>query len=130
MPMDGHDGPQWERAVTASRKMAARFGGAGGGVGQVYDEDAPFSVVQEYLRLVVIRVQEKMPIFTNKWLWAAVSMSLLLQIVVIYTPIGSTAFGTVPLGPEHWGILLAGLVVGFASTIATGSLVVRRFGPL
>ena len=49
-PMDGHDGPQWERAVTASRKMAARFGGAGGGVGQVYDEDAPFSVVQEYLR--------------------------------------------------------------------------------
>ena len=87
-------------------------------------------VVQEYLRLVVIRVQEKMPIFTNRWLWAAVSMSLLLQIVVIYTPIGSAAFGTVPLGLEHWGILLAGLVVGFASTIATGRLVVRRFGPL
>ena len=50
IPMDEHHGPQWERAVAASRKMAARFGGAGGGVGQVYDEDAPFSVVQEYLR--------------------------------------------------------------------------------
>ena len=33
-------------------------------------------VVQEYLRLLVIRVQEGMPICTNKWLWAAVSFSL------------------------------------------------------
>ena len=87
-------------------------------------------VVQEYLRLLVIRVQEGMPDLTNKWLWAAVSLGLLMQIVIIYTPIGSTAFGTVPLGPQQWGILLAGLVVGFAAAIVTGRLVVQRFGPL
>ena len=87
-------------------------------------------VVQEYLRLVVIRVQEGMPICTNKWLWAAVSFSLFMQAIIVYTPIGSAAFDTVALGPEQWGILLAGLVVGFAVEIVTGKLVVRRFGPL
>ena len=87
-------------------------------------------VVQEYLRLVVIRVQEGMPICTNKWLWAAVSFSLFMQAVIVYTPIGSAAFDTVPLGLEQWGILLAGLAVGFAVAIVTGKLVVRRFGPL
>ena len=66
----------------------------------------------------------------SKWLWAAVSVSLLMQIVIIYTPKGSTAFGTVPLGPQQWGILPAGLVVGFAAAIVTGRLVVQRFGPL
>ncbi len=50
IPMNDHDGPQLERAVAASRKMAMRFGRGGGGVGQVYDDDASFSVVQEYLR--------------------------------------------------------------------------------
>ena len=87
-------------------------------------------VVQEYLRLLVIRVQEGMPICTNKWLWAAVSVSLLMQAVILYTPIGSAAFDTVPLGLEEWSILLAGLLVGFAVTTVTGKLVVRRFGPL
>ncbi|MYB84473.1 MAG: cation-transporting P-type ATPase [Chloroflexi bacterium] len=87
-------------------------------------------VVQEYLRLLVIRIQEGMPIWTNRWLWASVSVSLLMQAVILYTPIGSAAFGTVPLGLEQWGILLAGLLVGFAATTVTGKLVVRRFGPL
>jgi len=49
--MNDHDGPQWGRAVSASRKMAAHLATGGGGVGQVYDHDAPsFGVVQEYLR--------------------------------------------------------------------------------
>ena len=76
-------------------------------------------VVQEHLRLVVIRVQEGMPICTNKWLWAAVSFSLFMQAIIVYTPIGSAAFDTVPLGLEQWGILLAGLAVGFAVAIVT-----------
>ena len=49
--MDDHHGLQWDRAVAASRKMAARFETGGGGVGQVYDDDAAsFGVVKEYLR--------------------------------------------------------------------------------
>ena len=62
-------------------------------------------VAQEYLRLLAIRVQERMPILANKWLWAAVSASLLLQVIILYTPFGSTAFGTVALGIEQWGVL-------------------------
>ena len=87
-------------------------------------------VVQEYLRLLVIRIQERMPIHTNRWLWAAVSVSLLLQVLIIYTPIGRAAFGAVVLGFEPWGILLAGLAAGFAAAILTGRLVARHFGPL
>ena len=87
-------------------------------------------VVQEYLRLLVIRIQERMPVHTNRWLWVAVSVSLLLQVLIIYTPIGRTAFGAVALGFEQWGVLLAGLVVGFAAAILTGRLVARHLGPL
>lgn len=50
-PFNGDERPQWERAEMASRKMVERFGTGGGGVGQLYDDEAgSFSVVQEYLR--------------------------------------------------------------------------------
>ncbi len=41
----------WERATTASRRMADRFHNCGGGVGQVYDQNAKVfdTVVKEYL---------------------------------------------------------------------------------
>ena len=87
-------------------------------------------MVQEYLRLLVIRIQEGMPPLTNKWLWAAVTVSLMLQIVIVYTPIGEAAFDTTALGLEQWGILAAGLGVGFIMAIIIGKLVVKRFGPL
>ena len=87
-------------------------------------------VVQEYLRLLVIRVQEGMPPLANGWLWTSVSVSLVLQVIIIYTPIGSAAFDTAPLGLEQWGILAAGLAAGFVATLITGKLVVRRFGQL
>ena len=87
-------------------------------------------VVQEYLRLLVIRLQEGMPLLTNRWLWAAVAVSFLLQVGIVYTPIGSSAFGTVALGLEQWGVLIAGLAVGFVATSVAGNVVVRRSGPL
>lgn len=50
-PFKGDDRPQWERAEIASRRMVMRFDGGGGGVGQLYDDEAgSFPVVQEYLR--------------------------------------------------------------------------------
>jgi hypothetical protein len=41
----------WDRAATASRRMAERFAACGGGVGQIYDEKAKAfdTVVKEYL---------------------------------------------------------------------------------
>ena len=50
VPLEGDNGEEWKRAVTASRKMAERFK-EGGGCAQVYDESAAsFGIVQEYLR--------------------------------------------------------------------------------
>ena len=33
-------------------------------------------------------------LFANKWLWGAIALSALLQVVVIYVPFLNTAFGT------------------------------------
>jgi Ca2+-transporting ATPase len=41
-------------------------------------------------------------LFTNQWLWTALGVSVLLQVVVIYTPFLQRAFGTVSLSVEDW----------------------------
>jgi Ca2+-transporting ATPase len=41
-------------------------------------------------------------LLTNKWLWAAVSLSLALQVLVIYVPVMQRAFGTVELSFADW----------------------------
>ncbi len=48
---DSSAGTLWDRATNASRRMAERFSACGGGVGQVYDQNAKVfdTVVKEYL---------------------------------------------------------------------------------
>ena len=41
-------------------------------------------------------------LFANKWLWGAIALSALLQVVVIYVPFLNTAFGTMPLSAGAW----------------------------
>jgi Ca2+-transporting ATPase len=41
-------------------------------------------------------------LFTNRWLWAAVGMSLSLQVAVVYVPLLQRAFGTVGLNGRDW----------------------------
>jgi Ca2+-transporting ATPase len=41
-------------------------------------------------------------LFSNKWLWAAVALALLLQAAVIYVPFLQQAFSTVALGGGDW----------------------------
>jgi Ca2+-transporting ATPase len=41
-------------------------------------------------------------LFSNKWLWGAVLLSLLLQAAVIYVPFLQQAFSTVSLSPADW----------------------------
>ncbi len=49
-PFEGRNDHIWQRAKSASRRLAERFND-GGGVAQVYDDkDGAFSVVREYLR--------------------------------------------------------------------------------
>jgi magnesium-transporting ATPase (P-type) len=41
-------------------------------------------------------------LFSNKWLWGAIGVSIALQLLVIYVPFLNTAFGTTPLGAMAW----------------------------
>ena len=40
--------------------------------------------------------------FSNRWVWAALAVSLVLQVVVIYVPAMQQAFGTTPLSITDW----------------------------
>ena len=41
-------------------------------------------------------------LFTNRWLWSAVGLSVALQVAVVYVPILQRAFGTVALSGGDW----------------------------
>ena len=45
--------------------------------------------------------------FSNVWIWAAVGISVVLQILVIYVPFLQAAFGTAPLSLQDWLVCLA-----------------------
>ena len=46
-------------------------------------------------------------LFTNAWLWAAVGLSLFLQLAVVYVPFLNEAFGTRPLTLDQWLVCVA-----------------------
>jgi P-type Ca2+ transporter type 2C len=54
----------------------------------------------------------KLGVFRNRWLVIIIGVSILLQMAVIYVPFLQTAFKTVPMTLDRWGIaLLAGLAL-------------------
>jgi P-type Ca2+ transporter type 2C len=69
-------------------------------------------VVLEFVRVYMIRAIYNIGLFSNKYLIAAIGMSLLLQLSVIYTPL-SVLFKTAPLGLMHWMYILFAAVVVF-----------------
>lgn len=84
-------------------------------------------VLYELVRLAIIRQQEGLELFSNRWLILAVVISIILQLAVIYTPL-SVFFGVVPLGFMSWVVLLGGVVVGWVLAVLTTKLVVNRVG--
>ena len=81
-------------------------------------------VLFEFVRLQSIRSQEKLNFFSNKWLLGAVTVSLALQLLVVYSPL-NTYFGTVPLDFDIWASMIFVLLLGwFLSTLIT-KLVLR-----
>ena len=53
------------------------------------------------------RVSAFRGLFTNPWLWAAVALSVLLQVAVVNVGFLNVAFGTVPLTLEQWFVCAA-----------------------
>ena len=68
-------------------------------------------VTFEWVRAFNARSDERtllsLGLFTNKILLASIAIAVLLQLSVIYLPVGQRAFQTVPLTLEGWGIALA-----------------------
>jgi P-type Ca2+ transporter type 2C len=60
-------------------------------------------------------------LFTNHWLWTALGVSLVFQVVVIYTPFLQRAFGTVSLSAQEWV---------FCAAIASSVLWLREISKL
>ena len=46
-------------------------------------------------------------LFTNHWLWAAIGLSLLLHVAVVYVPFLQQAFSTVSLSAGDWLVCAA-----------------------
>jgi magnesium-transporting ATPase (P-type) len=53
------------------------------------------------------RVSAFRGLFTNRWLWAAIALSLALQLLVVQVPILNRAFGTTPLSAADWALCTA-----------------------
>jgi Ca2+-transporting ATPase len=81
-------------------------------------------VLLEIVRLQMIRSAYHTPTFSNRWLTAAVLLSMTLQLGVVYTPM-SRLFGTVPLGPLHWLYMGAAVAGVFIAGTAVGTLLGR-----
>lgn len=89
-------------------------------------------ILSEFVRIAVIRQQEKTSLFTNKWLGAAIAVSLAMQLAVLYTPLG-LLFGTVQLsasgqlafliGPSEWLLLLGFVAIGGIAALCAAKVV-------
>ena len=83
-------------------------------------------VLFEFVRLGVIKYNDKLKTFkewvANKYLVYSLIGSLILQLLVIYTP-ASQYFRVVPLHPVDWAILLVFTIIGFFLGIKTTKLV-------
>ncbi len=76
-------------------------------------------VVFEMVRVYMIRITYKVGIFSNIWLLLAMASSMLLQLMVVYTPLNKV-FKVIPLTLVDWGFILGAtaalLVIGLVAT--------------
>jgi Ca2+-transporting ATPase len=75
-------------------------------------------VVLEIVRVQMVRSQYHMSIFSNPYIILALASSLLLHLLVVYTPFLQTIFGTVSLNLTEWGVILTvAIAVWFLSSL-------------
>jgi Ca2+-transporting ATPase len=79
-------------------------------------------VLLEIVRIQMIRFSYHTPALSNRWLIAAVGVSMGLQLSVIYTPL-SALLGTVPLGAGHWFHMAGAVVIVFAAGALLGAII-------
>lgn len=83
-----------------------------------------YVVLFEMVLVFVIRSSYRVPLRSNPWLWTAVGLSLLLQGVILYTPVNGL-FKVTPLGAGEL-LLLGQAGFGFGACCLLALLWVRR----
>jgi len=53
----------------------------------------------------------KLGLFSNRWMQAAVGLSVVLTLAVIYIPFFNRPFNTVPLTLEQWAIIVPLIII-------------------
>jgi Ca2+-transporting ATPase len=82
-------------------------------------------VIFEMVRVQTVRASFRTKLLSNKWLWMAVSASVILQLAVLYTPL-NTFFRVVPLTINE----LDGIALGAAVFIILTLIIVKAEGML
>ncbi len=67
-------------------------------------------VVLELIEVFPIRSRYGTPFISNRWLGTAIGVSLIMHMLVLYSPL-NRYFGVVPLGINGWSVILAGAVL-------------------
>ena len=76
-----------------------------------------FVVLYEVILIFVIRRGYQVPFWANKWVWAAAILSVVLQALLMYTPL-ATVFKITPLSlPEVGALLGSGLLFGVVAML-------------
>ncbi|MCR4335415.1 MAG: cation-translocating P-type ATPase [archaeon] len=88
-------------------------------------------IIYEFVRIVVIREEESLGFFSNKWLIGALGLSVLLQLVILYNPFGPSFpinewFGIVPLTLMDWAIIGLGAIFTFALSLFITKFSIKR----
>ena len=81
-------------------------------------------VLYEFVRIGTIRYQEDLGWFANKWLVYALIGSVILQLLIIYSPLNKYFF-IAPLSLFSWIILLSGVTLGYIAAILITKLVIK-----
>lgn len=83
-------------------------------------------VLFELVRIWSIRYNERLSLLSNPWLIAAILISVLLQLLVLYSPL-SSYFKVIPLNLSQWIIILFFLILGIALVTLTSRLLSRFY---
>ncbi|MBI2548022.1 cation-translocating P-type ATPase [Candidatus Woesearchaeota archaeon] len=81
-------------------------------------------IVFEMVRIQMIRSHYKLGVFSNRWLLGAICSSLVLQLLVLYTPL-QTIFNVVPLGLIDWAIII-GVTIPLFAVAMLASLAIKK----
>ena len=79
-------------------------------------------VMLEIMRVYLIRSQYKIGLFSNKYLLLAIASSILLQLVVIYTPLGQF-FGTTFLNLLDWVYIMLAVLTSLVISIVFNKII-------